>query len=91
MSSEEAIKVDDRTHVPLIWLAVVSVFLMSITATGSFFISALNSDVIQVKSAIADEKKEKSETDKFLRRLDRTLLKVQLKMGITPEPEDVHD
>lgn len=83
-----AVEINDQTQVPLAWLVTVSVFLATTGAGGVFWLSTMYSDLAQAKRDIVETKSDNREIVSTLRRLDRNMLKVQVKMGIRPEPNE---
>lgn len=81
----KSITIDDQTHVPLKWVVGVALTLLTTGGGGVFWLSTMYSDLAQAKREIASQKEDQKETVKTLRRMERALLKVQIKMGIEPE------
>jgi hypothetical protein len=74
----------EKSSIPLIWAAA----LMMQTAGGVAWITTLQSDVAQAKSAISEQKTELKEQGNDLNILKRAIVRVQTKMGIeVPENE----
>jgi hypothetical protein len=81
----KSLTLDDQTKVPFRWLIGV---VVGTVAGGAFWLSTMYSDLAQAKREIAEQKVDQKDIKKTLERIDRGLLKVQVKMGIRPDRDE---
>lgn len=80
--------IGEKTKIPIVWAAFALAFFITTGSGGIAWLTTMHSDLAQAKQDIVDGKSRDAEIMKTERRLERRLIKIEIKMGIPVEDSE---
>lgn len=82
-----ATDIGQATTIPLTWLVIVALFLLTTYGGGVAWLVSMHSDVDQAKRDVAEAKVDNREVLSTIRRLDHSVIQIKAKLKI-PDDRD---